>query len=709
LTTSDPAQARRQRRREHARRTRARRRRTAAVGVAVLIAGAAVVMAVLARSPPHPIPRAHAHTAQATRTVVSVRVRRSGTLPAALADAAVAAPGGAAVLLGGLGPGQDSTATVIDVGDASGVARGRLPVAQHDAAAAVLGRFVYVFGGGEIASYAHILRYDPATGAVMVVGHLPQAQSDVGVATIGGTAYIVGGYNGSEPLDTIVAWRPGHHARVVARLPFGLRYAGVAAVGGRLVIAGGTLAGGVSDAILTYDPRDRGAVVETGVLPRPLTHAAAVSLGGRAFLIGGRTSVSSGRVAAILALDPATSSAVAVGSMPTALSDAAAVATGDRIVVAGGESGSGAMQRAVYALTPSLRSVAAARISAAALQRHALSTLSAAGFAQTLRAHPASLAAYEAAALRPGLPGYLLIADRGNNRILVVSPQGRIVWRFPTAADLAAGRRLHFNDDTFVEPGGRMLIANEEDWGDIVSVNIRTRALRVLFGVPGRLGGGRTLLNYPDDAYELGAGEFTVADAYNCRILFVRAHRIVRQYGASGDCRHDPPHRFGAVNGDTPTPDGGVLVSEINGHWVDAIGADGRLRWALQAPVGYPSDPQPLPHDRVLLADYSSPGNVVVMGRRGRVMWRYGHAQPGQAELNHPSLALQLPNGDIAVNDDYRDRVIVIDPRRNRIVWQYGHTDQPGTAPGYLNTPDGMDFVPAAPGGGIDWAATVHP
>ena len=62
--------------------------------------------------------------------------------------------------------------------------------------------------------------------------------------------------------------------------------------------------------------------------------------------------------------------------------------------------------------------------------------------------------------------------------------------------------------------------------------------------------------------------------------------------------------------------------------------------------------------------------------------------------LNHPSLAFELPNGDIAVNDDYRDRVVIIDPATRQIVWQYGHTDVAGTAPGYLNTPDGMDFVP---------------
>ena len=105
------------------------------------------------------------------------------------------------------------------------------------------------------------------------------------------------------------------------------------------------------------------------------------------------------------------------------------------------------------------------------------------------------------------------------------------------------------------------------------------------------------------------------------------------------------------------------------------------------------------------------------MDRHGRVLWRYGPTH-GQGELNHPSLAIELPNGDIAVNDDYRHRVVVIDPHSDRIVWQYGHTDV-RHAPGFLNIPDGMDFVPAEPSmfsyvaspphGLPDWGAVVHP
>ena len=691
----------RRRERERERRARARRRGRVRLAALVVVAAGAVIAALAIGSGPAAVPTE-------TRTVISVRVAATGTLPAAVQDAAVASDrGGSLLLLGGIDAAQHSTSAIVELSAARGSVRARLPDIQHDAQAAVLDGQVYIFGGGDIASYAHILRFDPATGTVAGAGALPRPQSDVAVATIGRTAYVVGGFDGVTPLDTIVAWRPGSAARVVARLPFAVRYAAVAAAGGRLIIAGGTGADGVSGAIWSYDPAER-SVVQVGSLPDPVTHASAVTVGGRIYVIGGRASASGQQTAAIIEIDPRTALASVVGSLPKPLSDAAVALSDGRIVVAGGQGSSGAVRGTVLTVTPVLSRVAVRRVSARVTERRAFAALTARGFAPALRAHPSSIAAYEAAAVRPGLPGYLLIADRGNNRILVVNPEGKIVWRYPTAADVAAGRILHFNDDTFVEPGGRGLIANEEDYGDVVSVDIRTHRLSVLFGVPGVLGGGPTHLNYPDDAYAYPDGSFTVADAYNCRILFVAHHAIVRQYGTSGVCHHDPPASFGAVNGDTPAPGGGVLVSEIPGQWIDAISANGRLRWSVRAPVGYPSDPQPLPGDRVLLADYSSPGHIIVMDRHGAVLWRYAPAQ-GQGELNHPSLAIELPNGDIAANDDYRHRVVVIDPRTDKIIWQYGHTDVSGTAPGYLNTPDGMDFIPAAPSGGIDWAATVHP
>ena len=52
----------------------------------------------------------------------------------------------------------------------------------------------------------------------------------------------------------------------------------------------------------------------------------------------------------------------------------------------------------------------------------------------------------------------------------------------------------------------------------------------------------------------------------------------------------------------------------------------------------------------------------------------------------------------IAITDDWHHRVLVVDPRTKKVVWSYGHLNQPSSAPGYLNKPDGLDLLPAVPG-----------
>ena len=296
----------------------------------------------------------------------------------------------------------------------------------------------------------------------------------------------------------------------------------------------------------------------------------------------------------------------------------------------------------------------------------------------------------------PGpIPGYLLIADRGNNRMLLVDSKKRIFWRYPKTR-MRPSMPFRFGDDTFFGPSTDRIISNQEDQQTIQIVSFPGGRVLWRYGridIPSSRPG---YLHTPDDAYLLPNGIVTVADAYNCRVLFISpAHRIVRQYGTTGVCRHNPPRELGPINGATPLPNGGTLVSEIKGSWVDDIGPNGRLRWAVQAPVSYPSDPQLLGPNRILLADYARPGHAVLMTRTGRVLWRYGPAS-GPGELDHPSLATRIAPGLIAVNDDYRHRVVLISMRTKRIVWQYGHTDVAGRRPGYLNTPDGLDLLRTA-------------
>lgn len=293
------------------------------------------------------------------------------------------------------------------------------------------------------------------------------------------------------------------------------------------------------------------------------------------------------------------------------------------------------------------------------------------------------------------LPGYLLIADRGNGRLLLVDGAKHILWSYPRPGSVPA-MPFRFGDDAFFGLRADRIISNQEDQHTIQIISFPAGRVIWRYGHVNRSGSARGYLHTPDDAYLLRNGLVSVADAYNCRVLFITpAHRIRREYGSASTCRHAPPQSFGSVNGATPLADGGTLVSEISGSWIDDIGPDGRLRWAVQAPVSYPSDPQQLGPHRFLLADYAHPGAALIMSRTGRVIWKYG-PRSGSGELDHPSLAVKIAPGLIAINDDYRDRVVVVNMRTKRIVWQYGHTDRPSAAPGYLRTPDGLDLLGTA-------------
>jgi outer membrane protein assembly factor BamB len=277
----------------------------------------------------------------------------------------------------------------------------------------------------------------------------------------------------------------------------------------------------------------------------------------------------------------------------------------------------------------------------------------------------------------------VLIADRNNNRIVIVSPGKRIVW---------SDTGLRGPDDAFFTPGFRSVITNEEFNDTLTEVSLRTHQAIWRYGHSDVAGSGPGYLDTPDDAYRLRDGWTTVADIRNCRVVELNHRRkVVRVIG--GSCVHDPPSGLASPNGATPLPDGGLLVTEIPG-WIDRISASGRLLWSLRSPVSYPSDAQLLPDGRILVASFTSPGRIVEVTRQGRVTWSFG-AATGPNLLDKPSLAVRWPNGMIAANDDYGQRVIVIDPRTKRIVWQYGHTGVASAAPGYLSKPDGIDLLPA--------------
>ena len=302
-------------------------------------------------------------------------------------------------------------------------------------------------------------------------------------------------------------------------------------------------------------------------------------------------------------------------------------------------------------------------------------------------------------ALTPGLvPGYVMIADRNNNRIIIVNPRtNTVVWQFPRPGDVRPGQSFHDPDDAFFTPGYKSISTNEEYNQQIGEIDIKAHRLVWTFGHAGVRGSAFGYLSNPDDAYLLPNGLFMVADIQNCRVLFIsRAHKVVREIGHAGNCGHNPPQGLSSPNGATPLADGGVLVTEIGG-WVDRISAAGKLLWTIRTPTSYPSDAQLLPDGNVLVSGFNTPGRVDEITPQGKVVWTY--APTGYWSLDRPSLAVRWPNGMIAITDDWHHRIVVIDPKTKRVVWSYGHLDQPGSGNGYVNKPDGLDLLPAVPQG----------
>jgi hypothetical protein len=625
---------------------------------------------------------ASSDTEASVKTVLAARAS-TAPLPAPISGESVVALRNGPLILGGLDAAGASASGVFQMDASSGrlSEAGSLAEPLHDAAAALLGSQVLVFGGGTEASTDTVTALPAPGGAVppgstaQPVGRLPTVRSDLSAVTLGGGAYVLGGYDGETPSPTVLRTTDGKRFSTVATLPVPARYMAAAALGGRIYAFGGeTASGGASGAVEEVDP-EAGTARVVAHLPQPLSHASAVSLGGRVYVLGGEAGgAPSDR---IWSFDPASHAVSPAGRLPQPVSDGAAATIGSTGYLIGGTGPGGAALGSVFLLRPH-------RVKAPPATEQGGSRAPASGSP-------------------PPFAGHLLIADRGNDRLLVVDARKRILWRFPSHAHPAPPGGFYFPDDAFFTHGGAGIISNEEQNERIVQLAFPSGKLLWSYGHPGIAGSEPGYLHEPDDAYLWRDGTVSVADAQNCRVLIIsHAKKVLRQFGSPTSCSHEPPHYLGSPNGDTPLRNGDLLVSEVNGSYIDEIARSGKLVWSVQLPIAYPSDPQQLGPDRYLVADYTSPGGIYEFNRAGKILWSY-HPSSGNGMLDHPSLAERLPGGLIAANDDYRHRIVIVDPRTRKIVWQYGHTDSPGRDPDHLHTPDGFDLL--AP----DGTTPTHP
>ncbi len=297
-------------------------------------------------------------------------------------------------------------------------------------------------------------------------------------------------------------------------------------------------------------------------------------------------------------------------------------------------------------------------------------------------------AAFALPALPPGVPftGRLLIADRGNDRIIEITASGDVNWVFPRA-----GQRLTVPfgapDDAFYTADGAAIIANSESHQTVTAIDRATGTILWQVGKYNVRSSAVGYFNEPDDAVPQPDGTVWVADIRNCRLVHLSAAGA--WLGSLGNhvCRHDPPLSYADPNGAFPTPLRSLIVTEIGGSWVTSMVPGGSVAWSVRAPVGYPSDAMQMPDGSVLLTGYSIPGAVVRLSSTGKTLWRY---QPsGSAELDHTSIAIPLASNRIAICDDFHSRIVVVDPATDQVIWTFK-----GSGFSRLLYPDGIDYEP---------------
>jgi len=643
-----------------AQRARFRRRR---IALALVVIGGVVLVIELLSTSPRPAVRTPALAVAPGPAAVEAGLM-PWQLPAPISREIVLPAAGAASLLlaGGLrvGGASDDGVYTLDTANGQLKSSGTLALATHDAAGADVGSDALVFGGGISTPSARVQRLSMAGSSPSSLADLPEARADATAVTIGHLVYVVGGYDGPTMDREVLVTENGAEFARVSALAVAVRYPAVAALDGRIYVFGGEAANGRAvDTVQMIDPAN-GTSKVIGRLPRPLSGAAAATLDGTIYVAGGTTG--SAPTNTVYAYDVAHSTLLQAGRLPVAVANAGSTVIANRLFIVGGEAAGGSQSATVQLVTPDR--------------------------AFGVAGSPGA-----------GSPFYgdrLLIADRGNDRLLLMDDTDRIIWTYPSKSAAPPPGGFYFPDDAFFIRHGTAIISNQEENDTVVEIAYPSGRLLFSYGHPRTAGSAPGYLDNPDDAYLLRDGDITVADPLNCRVLVLDPtdKTVVRQIGTPGTCTHRPPADLGSPNGDTPLSNGDLLVSEIDGSWIDEYSLRGKLVWDAHLAIGYPSDPQPLAPDRYLVANYEYPGAIIEFNRAGKILYRYGPTS-GPGMLNKPSLVELLPSGVFLLNDDFNDRMIAIDPSTGALVWQYGRTGVQGTAPGLLNTPDGFDLVSA--------------
>eukprot|EP00061_Rhincodon_typus_P011269 g36165.t1 len=242
--------------------------------------------------------------------------------------------------------------------------------------------------------------------------------------------------------------------------------------------------------------------------------------------------------------------------------------------------------------------------------------------------------------------GYIIIADRSNNRVQVFTPSGTYHHKFGTAG----ARPGQFDRPAGVacDQNCRIVVADKDNHR--IQVFTFEGQFILKFGEKGSKNGQ---FNYPWDVAVNTDGKILVSDTRNHRVqLFGPDGNFVSKYGFEGALwKHFDSPRGVAFN-----HEGHLVVTDFNNHRLLVIhpdfqsarflGSEGTSNGQFLRPQGVAIDQE----GRIIVAD-SRNHRIQIFEPNGNFLCKFGTQGSGFGQMDRPSGIALMPDGLIVVVD----------------------------------------------------------
>src|SRR5258708_3406992 len=304
--------------------------------------------------------------------------------------------------------------------------------------------------------------------------------------------------------------------------------------------------------------------------------------------------------------------------------------------------------------------------------------------------------------------GNIIITDQFNNRVIEIDPAGNIVWQFGNGpGDTSANAIVGTNDaervgdltlmsGTGIPPGGTPNCKKSGCVDNRVLLVDPNGNIVWQYGQFGVTGFGPNQLNTPVQNTYLPSGNVLITDQGNERIIEVRRadNAIVWQYGENGVVGIGP-NQLNNPNAAELLANRHILISDENNNRAIEVThtTPSEIVKTFTAPgtVSGVAFASRLANGHTLLTDSNNGRLVEVDARDNPILEYFTNTRPGSNPSPLPTRAVRLANGNTPISDQFNDQVIeVTHATPSHILASYATINHPDYSPStaiQLNAP----------------------